>query len=130
MKLNMSKFSEAKNLGRSIKPKISISVNGVLGFNKASIKIFQIEENSYIKVFYNKEDSMIAVKILKEKEGGSSNLRVSEKVALASIIGFLKYFEIDTSKTKTFDLHRDEENEVLWFDLKQGTIKPPRLTRK
>ena len=97
---------------------ISIWKNGYYGFNKGSIKEYNIKDYSYGILFYNNRDQKVGFRFTVDgTEGGAIKLNIRESNILVYAKKFLDYFSIDYSKSKRFYLEYDDKEDMYVFNL-------------
>lgn len=117
--------------GRSFTPKISISAAGMISFNSAARKQFDLEKYDLCVLFYDPDARLVGVKPTNDKkEEGARKLRMRVSTgADVSARSFLNYFQIDFSKTTTYDASIDKDGLIV-FNLNKGTVRTAHRRKK
>jgi len=111
------RFTES---GRSYKPKVSIRVNGTIGFNAGAIRKWKLDGFAFIVLFYDKESRTIGIKPVKtaDEEGSHKlNFGKGKKSAWVSCRKFFDFFDIAVQDTKRFDGQFDEKEKMMIVQL-------------
>lgn len=107
-------FEKFTDVGRSYKPKISITKSGLISFNKGSVNRFKLDDYEYAILYYDKEDSRIGVELTNDKNGeGACKLRKRSSGADISAKSFFDYFAIDYKETKRYNAEWNDKNDMI-----------------
>ena len=108
-----------KKGGRSSNPKVTIARAGYIGINSACMGKY-FKGKSFVQLYWDKEKQIIGIKSVdKEGEGVFTLTNVGERRP-GSIAGrsFLKYYEIDFSKSRSFYPDWNEKEDMLIIKIK------------
>lgn len=108
-----------KKGGRSSSPKVSIAKAGYIGINSACMDMY-FKGKNFVQLYWDKEKQIIGIKPIDKEAGGAFTLTNDGERRPGSIAGrsFLKYYEIDFSKSRSFDPEWNEKENMLIFKLK------------
>ena len=115
-------FVKYTDTSRSHAAKASIGYpSGLLGFNDAARRRFKMDDFGYVILYYDAEEHRIGVELTKAAEAeGAKKIRFRPTGADVSIKGFLDFFEVEISKTTSYDVRHDPDSRYLILDLKSG----------
>lgn len=108
--------------GRSTISKITINPAGRLTFSVSAVKTMNIDNTSYLKLFYSKTERAIAFRIEKEKSDNTIKLSLTKtKSCMVSIKKFLNTYSVDYTSTRSYELI--EQDNTFIADLNKAIIK-------
>lgn len=102
-------FEKFKHTGGKFFPKISIRPSGQIGFSRGALKRFGIDKYEFVVLFYDRELKKIGVELTNDdKAEGAAKLIVKSDNGTVSAKSFFRYFGIDFSKKRSFDLINED----------------------
>lgn len=103
-----------KKGGKISSPKITIASAGYIGFNSACMDKF-FKNKKFVQLYYDKDKKSMGLKPTEKEIEGAFKISSSGPGKPGSMAGksFLKYYEIDFSKTKSFVSDWNEKEEML-----------------
>ncbi|MHB8066814.1 MAG: hypothetical protein ACYDIC_02825 [Desulfobaccales bacterium] len=112
-------FERFTQTGQRFKPKLSIwGKGGQIGFNKGAMNRFSFDNFRYAILFFDRENRRLGIKFTNdEKEEGIIKFNPRKTGAVIAGKAFLEYYNIDYSKTKTYDVVFDQENDLYIVNL-------------
>jgi len=129
--LNIDRLVKHTGTGKSFAPKVSLSSGGLISISDAATKKYGVDTFDYAILYYDPEASLVVIQLTNEKEPGTMKIRHRITGAYIAAASFIGNFEIKISATTMYDLLRDTESGLLYFDMNNGTArKPPRKTAK
>ena len=129
--LNLDRLVKHTAVGKSFTPKISMSPSGLISISDAATKKYDVEKYEYAILYYEPQDKFVVIQLTNEKELGTIKIRQRTTGAYIAAASFMGNFEICLDATTIYDLQRDTESGLLYFDLKNGTArKSPRKVAK
>jgi hypothetical protein len=108
-----------KKGGRSSSPKVTIARAGYIGINSACMDKY-FKGKKLVQLYFDKEKQIIALKPIDKEVEGSFTLTNDGENRPGSIAGrsFLKYYEIDFSKSRSFYPDWSEKEGMLLVKIK------------
>lgn len=102
-------------------PQISIWSRGQIGLNSGAIEKYKLNNFNYAVLYFDKDTKTVGVMLTNDKKEPGAMKLVKRKSGGFSFSAqsFLKYYEIDYSKTVRYDLTYDEKENMYTFQLKQ-----------
>jgi len=100
-------------VGRSYRPTISITKQGIISINKGAYHRFDLGKYNYAVLFFDPEINEVGIMLLTEPtEEGVAKIRHRQSSSGADISakGFLDYFGIEYDETTRYKPDIDEEN--------------------
>ena len=117
-------FERFTDVGRVFRPRASLRSNGQIGFNHGCIKRFQMEEFSFIVLFYDAETKRIGILLTNNKEEpGASTLITRQGNGMVSARSFLEYYNLVPKNTTQYDINCDTESGMLIIDVAKPAEK-------
>jgi len=102
-------FERFTRTGRGYKPKVSVTKNGMIGFNQGSVQRFKLEDYQYAILYFDKENKRIGVELSNdENEEGVCKLRQRTSGADVSAKAFFDFYGIGYSSTTRYDAVWDD----------------------
>lgn len=100
-------------------PKVSIWSRGQIGFNIGASNEYSLDFNFAI-LYYDKVDKKIGIELTNDPTAeGAVKVTKRENAGISfSARAFLKYYKIDFSETRKYNLRYDEDNNMFIIDLK------------
>ncbi len=108
-----------KEEGRGFVPRASIRKQGQIGLNHGAVTRYNIKEYKHVLLGYDKDEKKVAMRLLKVPEQGARPIVVRQENVTIAAKAFLDFFEIPYTKTRQFDVKRDEDQQYLVFILKE-----------
>lgn len=117
-------FELFTEFGRGHRPTCSIRSNGQIGLNQGAIRRFELRDG-YASLYFDREARVIGIKAVDSKDApGATRLIVKPNNAFVSARSFLEFHAIDyRQKTRTYDVERSDEHQMLIVDLVNGLRK-------
>lgn len=111
-------FERFENAGKSFKPKVSIRSNGHMGFTQGAVERFGLRKFAYCVMFYDRAERKVGVEFTNSEQPGIT-LKVNSRSTdcFVSIRGFLDYYNIDYSVTRSYGGEKQEGSEMIVIDL-------------
>jgi len=108
-----------KKGGRSSSPRVTIAKAGYIGINSACMNMY-FKGKVFVQLYWDKERQIIGIKPIDKEIEGSFTLTNEGERRPGSIAGrsFLKYYEIDFFKSKSFSPEWNEKENMLIIKLK------------
>lgn len=102
-----------KKGGKVSSPKITIAAAGYIGFNSACMAKY-FKNKNFVQLYWDK-DRKIGFKPIEKETAGAFKISSAGSGKPGSIAGrsFLKYYEIDFSKSKGYIPEWNEKEEML-----------------
>lgn len=114
-------FEKFTGGGRSFTPKISISRNGLIGFNQGTRRRFSLEKYAVCTLYYDKEEGRIGFEFSKDKNAeGGINLRLRKFGADIAGKSFLSYYNIKPKDTTMYPAKEGHMENWIIIDLTDG----------
>lgn len=115
-------FELFTKLRRTFLPRISLRKNGQIGINEPAAQKYYLKEECYAQLYYDKNIKTIGIKnFYGQKAEGSVKIRRRKSGADISAKAFCKYYNIDTSKAKTFwPVYDSEINMIILKEKEQS----------
>jgi hypothetical protein len=108
-----------KKGGRTSNPKVTIARAGYIGINSSCMEKY-FKSKNFVQLYWDKERQIIGIKPTEKEVDGSFRLTNEGERRPGSIAGrsFLKYYEIDFSKTRSLYPEWNEKDNMLIIKLK------------
>lgn len=112
------KFTES---ARSYKSRISVRVNGTIGFTSGAVKKFELRSYKSAILFYDKDTRSVGIKPTKEEkdEPGAHPINMGKTGAWISCRRFFDFFGISPTTTKRYDARWDDSNKMIVFQISE-----------
>lgn len=104
--------------GRSTQPKVSITSAGQIGINATSMRLY-FKDISFVLLYADRTKGSIGIKPIDKEVDNAFKLTSSTSRLSGSIAGrsFLKYYDFDFSKSKSFTPKWNEDEEILIIEV-------------
>jgi len=115
----MGEFERFTQTGHRFNPKVSIwKKGGQISFNQGAMDRFQLKNYRNAILHFDREGKRIGIYLTnEEKEPGIMKFKIRKTGGVISGKAFLEYYSIDYSKTKTYDVVFDQENNFYIINL-------------
>ena len=112
-------FEKFTKVGKTFRPKISIRMNGQIGFSNGARERFKLDGYEYVVLYFDKTGMKIGIQPSNDKDGdGVIRLHKRPLNMAISAKSFLEYYSISYNETKTYDPEWNEELQMIVIDLK------------
>lgn len=110
------KFTET---GKSFAARVSISPRGMLSFNDAARRKFEMDKYAFCVLYYDKDRGLIGVEFINDENAeGAIKLRIRNTGADVAAKSFTDCFEIAPSSTSMYEISKGEQDNWVLIDLK------------
>ena len=116
-------FEVFEKQGRMIvrDPSVTVGLNGQLRFNRAcDDKWLKSKDATHVLLMFDRQRGLIGLRPCGEGVAHACPLRDSKAGRTCSAISFLRYYEVDFSKTKVYPARWDEQANAIVLDLREG----------
>lgn len=116
---NMAFELFTKKGGRTSSPRVTIAKAGYIGLNSACMDKY-FRGKGFVQLYWDKEKQIIGIKHVDKEIEGAFTLTSGGERRPGSIAGrsFLKYYEIDFSKSRSFYPDWNEKEDMLLIKIK------------
>lgn len=97
--------------------RITIRRTGQFGFNAGALNLFQLASYQYVVLFYDEQRRVVGIQPYNEQCEGAIRLAHRKGNTYVQAKNFCERFGIDYGESRRYHLKRDEEQNVLYFEL-------------
>lgn len=106
--------------GESFFPKVTIRANAQLGFSRATVKRFGLQQYKSCLLYFDKEGQRIGIRFEPENDiEGSVPTRIREFDYSVPAKAFLDYYGIPYENSKSFKATKDNDTGLIILDLRK-----------
>ena len=101
---------------------VTLLKSGSLNINASTYKTYFMDDGNvcyeFVEFGFDRENNTVGIRPLKDKVAGAYAIRQTTSGATVSAKAFLKHFEIEHEKSRSYVVEWDKEAKVLTFTLK------------
>ena len=120
MAFNFVKFTDPDS---SFAARITIRQTGQFGFNAGAINRYKINEFAFCVLFFDEEQKVIGLQLVKEQAEGAIEIKKSESNTFVRGKSFCDRYEIDYCASHRFELRCEKDTGMLYFELEKELTK-------
>lgn len=112
-------FERFEKIGGIYVSKASISNRGVISLSQGACTQFKLSKDNakYVQLFYDKENNLIGLIFIVEKDGAVANVRPRSTSLDFSAKSLLDFYDIMPKKTSMYEVSRAEDGMII-IDMK------------
>lgn len=114
-------FVRFTEIGKSFKPKATITTGGVISLNEGAKKGLDIDNYIYCILYYDDDGKQVGIQLTNDQnEEGAIKIRKRKTGADIGAKSFLTRFKIDVQTTTMYHIDKDVVTGWLIIDLSSG----------
>lgn len=107
-------FERFTRVGRGYKPKVSITKNGLIGFNQGAVRHFNIADYDWAILYYDTQNARIGIALTNDdNEDGVCKLRKRASGVDVSARSFFDYYGISYTHTNRYNAVWDANEDKI-----------------
>ena len=116
-------FEKFTDTDKSFAAGITIRQTGQFGFNAGAINRFRINDFSFAVLYFDPRQRVVGIQLLREAAEGAIEIKKSESNTYVRAKNFCDRYEISYEDSHRFELRKDEETDLLYFELAKELTK-------
>jgi hypothetical protein len=116
MPFNFERFTDTES---SYAARITIRQTGQFGFNTGALNRFKIKDYSSGVLYYDAGNRVVGIELSATNQQDALEIKKGETNTFLRAKNFCDKYSIDYSKSRRYELRKDEESGFLYFDLQK-----------
>jgi hypothetical protein len=100
--------------------KVSLNQRGLISISDGGVRRYGLEKYDYAVLYYDEIDKIVVIEPVTAKIEGAMKLRKRDTGAYIAAQSYVGRFQIELPRTTTYDLLRDKDSGMIYFELKKG----------